>query len=141
MQPKRSLFVFSIWCVATLCAIAASQAAQPDEKALTTRVEQLIGRVTRSKSGDIIAVDLENRAATNVDLKLLAGAPNLQKLVVWGSGITDAGLDHLVALKHLEDLQLIKTGITDAGLAKLVALKKVKKLDLQRNAGITNNGM
>ena len=96
MQPIRSLFAFAIWCVATLCVIAASHAAQPEEKALAARVEQLIGQVTRSKSGDIIAVDLENRAATNDDLKLLAGAPNLQKLVVWGSGITDAGLDHLL---------------------------------------------
>jgi hypothetical protein len=109
MQSMRSLFVFAIWSGTTLGAIAASHAAPPEEKALAARVEQLLGQVTRSKSGDIIAIDLENRAATNDDLKLLSGAPNLQKLVVWGVGITDAGLDHLAALPHLENLELLKT--------------------------------
>src|SRR3954468_6275703 len=141
MQPMRSLFVLAIWCVATLCTISPSHAAQPDEKALAARVEQLVGQVTRSKSGDIIAIDLENRAATDNDLKLLSAAPNLQKLVVWGVGITDAGLDHLIGLSSLVDLQLLKTRVTDVGLAKLVGLKKLKSLDLQRNAGITNAGM
>ena len=67
MQSMRTLFVFTSWSVATICVVAASQAAPPDQQALVARVEQLIGRVTRSKSGDIIAVDLENRAATNDD--------------------------------------------------------------------------
>ena len=135
MQPVRSLFVFAICCVTTVGTIAISPAAMADEKALAARVEQLLGQVTRSKLGEIVAVDLENRGATNDDLKLLAGAPNLKKVVLWGAGITDAGLDHLTALPNLEDLQLLKTGMTDAGLAKLVALKKLKTLDLQRNAG------
>ena len=56
-----------------------------DQKALADRVEQLAGQVTRDPAGDIIAIDLENRPATEDDLKLLAAAPNLQKLDRLGS--------------------------------------------------------
>src|SRR5690349_1832545 len=140
MQSVRRLFVFIAWSLAALSGVVGSSA-RADDKALVARVEQLLGHVTRSKSGEVVAIDLENRGATNDDLKLLAGAPNLQKLVVWGVGITDAGLDHLASLSRLEDLALLKTGITDAGLAKLVPLKKLKSLDLQRDTGITDNGM
>ena len=38
------------------------------------------------------------------DLKLLAAAPKLQKLSLWGAGITDAGLDQLTPLVNLTDL-------------------------------------
>src|SRR3954452_21595916 len=135
MQHIRCPILYAVIVAAAICSMSGLQALADDEKALVARVEQLVGQVTRSKSGDIIAIDLENRAATDDDLKLLSAAPDLQKLVVWGVGITDAGIDHLLALSHLEDLQLLKTRITDAGLAKLAGLKKLKTLDLQRNAG------
>src|SRR4029079_2607136 len=70
MQSPSSLFIFTLGCIATLCPAATSRSAPPEERALAGRVEQLLGHVTRSKAGDIIAVDLENRAATNDDLKL-----------------------------------------------------------------------
>src|SRR2546421_308011 len=114
MHPTRTLFLFAIWSLASLCYTMASYAARADRNVLEARVNQLVGQLTRSKSGEIIAIDLENRAATDDDLKLLTAAPNLQKLVVWGGGISDAGIDQLLALSHLEDLQLLKTQVTDA---------------------------
>ena len=65
MQPMRSLFIFAFWAVSRPSARwPRRRRLRPNEKALAARVEQLLGQVTRSKSGDIIAVDLENRAAT-----------------------------------------------------------------------------
>ena len=71
MRLMRSLFIFATWSVAALGSLTEVNAAAADDKALVARVKQLVGQVTRSKSGNIIAIDLENRAATNDDLKLL----------------------------------------------------------------------
>src|SRR5438046_32203 len=141
MQQMRYSVAFAAGYFAILLCTTMASAAGADQKALAARVEQLVGQVTRSKSGDIVAIDLNSRPATDDDLQLLVAAPNLQKLVVWGVGISDAGLDHLLALPKLDDLGLLNTRITDAGLAKLIALKKLKSLDLQRDTGITDDGL
>jgi len=124
LLPSIRLLIVSL-CFVGPCYTASVTAAEADQKALVTRVEQLVGQVTKNKSGEIIAIDLDNRAATDNDLKLLAAAPSLEKLAVWGVGISDAGIDHLLSLKKLSELELLNTRITDAGLAKLVALKKL----------------
>src|SRR5689334_17525656 len=141
MQMIRTSMLFAVAAMVTISATSGSVAAAADQKALVARVEQLVGQITRSKSGDIIAVDLDDRAGTDNDLKLLSAAPKLQSLKLWGIGISDAGVDHLLSLSNLEDLELVNTRITDATLAKLVVLKKLKTLNLQRDTGITNDGM
>src|SRR5215208_51778 len=91
-MPLSKIFVFvmSSLIVVANCAITAA-ATSADQQKLADRVKELAGQVTLDSAGQIIAIDLDNRPTTDDDLRLLAAAPNLQKLIVWGAGITDAG--------------------------------------------------
>jgi Leucine-rich repeat (LRR) protein len=54
----------------------------------------------------------------------------LQKLDLYDTGITDAGLEHLKGLRQLQELNLSGTAVTDAGLEHLKGLKQLRMLDL-----------
>src|SRR5262245_54932353 len=125
---RKIQLLAAIWTCAVGTFLAPFSEVRADEKALTERVEQLAGLVTRDPAGQITAVNLDNRPTTDADLPLFATAPNLQKLTVWGAGITDAGANDLLALKSLTDLGLLNTQITDAGLAKVATMAKLKGL-------------
>jgi Leucine-rich repeat (LRR) protein len=61
----------------------------------------------------------------------LTGLQSLEELLIWGNGITDAGVDELVKLGHLRKLILTASSrLTDAGLKKLTALKGLESLSL-----------
>ncbi len=78
LQAKRCLFFITSWYLVSSCTMSAVHAATPEEKALVARIEQLTGHLTRSPTGEIVAIDLENRPATDDDMKLLVAAPNLK---------------------------------------------------------------
>jgi Leucine-rich repeat (LRR) protein len=64
-------------------------------------------------------------------LAALAGLQSLEELLIWGNGITDAGMDDLVKLGHLRKLTLTAfSQLTDTGLKKLTALKGLESLSL-----------
>ncbi|HJS07856.1 MAG TPA: hypothetical protein VJ809_09350, partial [Pirellulales bacterium] len=133
---KPILFLAVLWL-----ALPGRLTVADDADALVARIAQLGGHIVRSESGEIVAIDLANRPTGDEDLRLLAAAPHLQKLVVWGAGVTDVGVDHLAQLKNLAELTLENTLVTDAGLAKLAPLAKLKSLNLQRATGITDEGL
>src|SRR5689334_12704491 len=93
MHRSKNAWFGGCWILAAACMTALAGAAHGDQKALVDRVEQLGGQITRDQGGDVIAINLDSRPTQDADLKLLAAAPNLQKLAVWGSGISDAGID------------------------------------------------
>src|SRR5450432_40893 len=133
--------------IVAFCAVAAAavvtMAAEPagDLDALVARINALSGRIDKSDTGKIVAIDLANRPATDDDVRLLAAATDLQKLTLWGAGITDAGLEHLAPLVHLTELGLDNTMVTDAGLAKLAPLVNLKTLVLQRSIEVSDDGL
>jgi hypothetical protein len=53
----------------------------------------------------------------------------LQKLDLYDTGITDAGLEHLKGLWQLQELGLSGTEVTDAGLEHLKGLRQLRRLD------------
>ena len=135
-----------IWtrgCGITLAwgAVLVAAAAAPNDAQLTARINQLAGRLERDADGAIVTIDLSNRPATDDDLRLLAAAPSLQRLLLWGPDITDAGLDHLASLDKLNYLGLDNTMVSDAGLPKLAELDGLKSLVFQRSIQVTNDGM
>src|SRR5882762_7829782 len=105
-------------CVSLVLLSSGALAAEgsADLATLVARVAALSGRVDKSDAGQVVAIDLSNRAATDEDLRLLAAVPDLQKLTLWGPGITDAGLEQLAQLTNLTNLSLDNTAVTDAGL-------------------------
>jgi hypothetical protein len=63
-------------------------------------------------------------------IPLLARFPNLEKLDIGPSRLTDDGLAVLPVLATLRELSICGTGITDAGVAHLSRLSSLKSLNL-----------
>jgi hypothetical protein len=80
---------------------------------------------------DVAEVRVRDPNVTVADLKRLEQFPRLEALVVWSSGMTDAGLGQLARLRNLEEIELHGAmAVTDAGLAPLTALPKLRSLVL-----------
>jgi internalin A len=60
------------------------------------------------------------------------GLPRLEQLVLFSTGITDAGLEHVEGLARLRLLNLWNTKVSDAGLERI-------KMELT-HAGLLNDG-
>lgn len=73
-------------------------------------------------------LDLRNTNIT--DFSSLAKLPNLSRLHLEQSAVTDEDLVHLTGLEHLEYLNLYATEITDEGLKHLEQLPNLKTLYL-----------
>ncbi|MEZ4826196.1 MAG: c-type cytochrome domain-containing protein [Bacteroidia bacterium] len=73
---------------------------------------------------------LDLRYASIEDYSVLAQLPNLSRLHLEQTAVTDQDLAHLSGLKHLEYLNLYGTGITNEGLRHLENLTELKSLYL-----------
>jgi len=81
------------------------------------------------------AIDLTNQAKiTDDDLRQVAGLTELESLRLAGTGLTDAGLNHIAAAKSLRELDVSKTAVTDRGLASLASLAALEQLFLTDTA-------
>jgi Leucine Rich Repeat (LRR) protein len=67
----------------------------------------------------------------DAEMALLDDLPNLFDLMRCGSGVTDAGLEHVKGLTNLRSLNLSHTQITDGGLQCLARLTNLQELYLQ----------
>jgi hypothetical protein len=79
---------------------------------------------------DLTMIDLDGRAVTDDDLKVIAGLSRLKRLYLNGTAITDAGLAHLTGLDGLERLELRETTIGDAGLVAIGRMTNLRELNL-----------
>lgn len=92
----------------------------------------LVHRNTREADQPISMIDFTNNPELRDDwLADLGVFPKLTGLGLAGTGVTDAGLEHLAALAGLETLTLNDTAITDSGLAKLARCRKLRVLDVR----------
>jgi RNA polymerase sigma factor (sigma-70 family) len=109
-------------------------------KQLKIEVEQLGGFVDDNGS----RVVLERTNAADADLEriapLLRELPQLRRLVLGHSLITDAGLVHVRDLTQLTWLYLENTAVSDAGLAHLKGLTNLVGLPLQ-DTDVGDEGM
>jgi YHS domain-containing protein len=80
--------------------------------------------------GNIQALNLSGSKVTNAGLAALEGMPNLTRLHLEKTAITDAGLQHVAKLRKIQYLNLYGTGMTDAGLNSLKGLPKLHNLYL-----------
>lgn len=86
---------------------------------------------------------LSKSAITDEQLARLP-LPNLKYLDLSGSKVTDQGIENLWPLKKLEELDLSRTALTDRGLKTLATLTNLRSVNLEEtavsNAGIANLG-
>lgn len=89
----------------------------------------------------VIAVRLAESTVTDEDLRCLGSLPDLERLDLRATRITDAGLAHLKGCPRLRSLTLISVSrVTDAGLEHLKGLAHLEQLDLQ-GTGVTSKGL
>jgi Leucine-rich repeat (LRR) protein len=97
------------------------------------------GVVTRDSAGQITGVDLRSSWATDSDLAELARLPELRKLDLSLSRISDRGLRGLRAAPKIEELNLyFAEQVTDEGMSIVKGWKHLKKLNV-RGTKITDN--
>ena len=75
---------------------------------------------------NIIIVDLSDDQTTNEDVALLASSlPAVERLLLWGSQLTDAGLEHVKDMASLERIHLSGTFVSAKGRKDLQRGKKI----------------
>ena len=135
----------SIVCIFWACSVLARPAGaaepEPAARAALEAIQKLGGKIIKDANGAVVEIQLTGGQAQDDDLKWVAVFEDLQRLRLWGAGITDAGLAHLVRLKSLKLLVLENADITDAGLAKLKAFPRLKVLNLRRCSNVTDAGL
>jgi uncharacterized membrane protein len=82
----------------------------------------------------IAILNLADGAIGDAEMADIARFPNLVRLRLDGTRVTDLGLAHMRALQHLEYLNLHGTRVGDAGLRHLAGLRNLRALYLWQSA-------
>lgn len=97
------------------------------------------GVVTRDAAGRITGVDLRSSWVTDADMPLLAKLPQLAKLDLSLTRITDRGMQQLKSAPGIVDLNLYYAEqITDEGMSAIKGWKKLQRLNV-RGTRITDS--
>lgn len=89
--------------------------------------------------GSIHALDGTRCTATG--FATLAELPNLRRLVLNSSGVSDKELEAIAKCKALRELIIPASATTDAGLVHLLKMPRLESLDISENPRITDAGM
>src|SRR5262245_28198601 len=130
LLPTRSILFY---CTATfLCPI---QPADPPDP--IARVEQLGGTVekdNRRPGMPVVAIDFGGCAITDRDLRILRHFPELRRLSLSNTPVTDEGLKHCADLTNIRFLDLNRTKVSSKGMKNLRRMKSLDTLALYGTA-------
>jgi len=120
------MMIFVNACVLLFCCFA------PLLGADTTWITKLGGKVQRDAGGRIIAVNLRGSWVADVDMLELARMPDLQRLDLSHTRITDEGMMNLKSAPKITELKLFYAEwITDQGMRAIKGWKHLKRLDVR----------
>jgi hypothetical protein len=95
-------------------------------------IERLGGKIERDRAGRIVAVNLRGAWVNDADMIELARLPDLERLDLSHTRISDEGMLNLKAAPKITDLKLFYSEwITDQGLTAIRDWKHLKRLDLR----------
>lgn len=77
---------------------------------------------------NIIELEIGFSDVTDEGLAVVSSMPNLEKLYLQKTGITDDALAHLEGLNHLRYLNVYGTQVSDTGLENLISLPSLESL-------------
>jgi internalin A len=104
----------------------------------TDWIGPLGGKVERNAQGNIVAVNLRGTFVSDVELIDIARLPNLERLDLSHTRITDEGMLHLKSATGIRELKLYYAEqVTDQGMSAIKQWKKLTRLDL-RGTRISN---
>ncbi len=104
----------------------------PDDIDLAMHLEQIGGKLRRSKSGRVLSVDFrESPASVDTELaKQLIRLPRLKEIYLPQTAIGDGALDALLNLKRLTVLNLDGTTVSDIHMDRILELEKLTLLSI-----------
>lgn len=95
-------------------------------------IEQAGGTATRDAAGKVVAVDLRSSWVTDSDMPRLAQLPDLKKLDLSLTRISDRGMRALKSAPAIEELNLyFAERITDEGTAVVKSWKHLKRVNFR----------
>jgi Leucine-rich repeat (LRR) protein len=98
----------------------------------TDWITRLGGRVEQDSAGRIVAVNLRGSWINDVEMMELARLPDLERLDLSHTRITDEGMLNLKPAPKISDLKLFYSEwITDQGMTAIKQWKHLKRLDLR----------
>jgi Leucine-rich repeat (LRR) protein len=96
------------------------------------RIADLGGKVQQDSAGRIVAVNLRGSWVADVDMIELARLPDLERLDLSHTRITDEGMMNLKSAPKITELKLFYAEwITDQGMRAIKEWKHLKRLDLR----------
>jgi hypothetical protein len=102
-------------------------------------VEGLGGRIERNAKGAVIGVNLRGSWIADADMDALASLPELERLDLSLTRVTDVGLLKLKNLQNVRELNLFYAElITDEGLAAMKTWPRIERINL-RGTKVTDN--
>src|SRR6185369_4174476 len=98
----------------------------------TDWIAGLGGKVERDSAGRIVAVNLRGSWISDVEMIELARMPNLERLDLSHTRISDEGMLNLKPAPKIKELKLFYSEwITDQGMTAIKGWKHLKRLDLR----------
>ena len=98
----------------------------------TEWIAKLGGKVDRNSAGKVVAVNLRGSWINDAEMIGLAELPDLQKLDLSHTRITDEGMLRLKSAPKITDLNLFYAEwVTDQGLTAIRDWKHLKRLNLR----------
>jgi len=95
-------------------------------------IARLGGKIERDPAGRIVAVNLRGSWVSDVDMIELARLPDLERLDLSHTRISDEGMLNLKPAPKIQDLKLFYSEwITDQGLTAIKEWKHLKRLDVR----------
>lgn len=107
------------------------------------RIDKLAGQCEFDSAGRLVGVDLasDRVSATDADIPLLRGLPNLTRLSLSGTDISGPGIDQICKLIGLTELSLMDAQVDNTRFAQLAQLANLRSLTIRRNAVLNDEGI
>ena len=111
--------------------------------AAVRRIDQARGQIEFDSAGRLVGVDLagDRVSVGDADVPFLLDLPNLRRLRLSGSGITNAGLRQISTIRGLIELGLLDAQIDNDALGRLTGLPNLAALSIQRSPMISDAGL
>ena len=112
---------------------------KPDKKDAVAAMKRFNVNMGYDDAGRVVSLDFSSTNATNPWLKNLSGLPNVERLNLRNTEVSDSGMKYVAGLGRLAQLRLPES-ITNAGLEQLKDLRFLEELYLD-NAAVTGSGL
>lgn len=111
------------------------------EKKLIEQLEELrlLGVEVSILHPDEVFIDAHDSLLSDKQMELIGKARGLRYLILWGTGVTNTGIQFLSGLPHLEYLEIGRTLVDGACLKVIHDLPAIRSLDLEGILGINEH--